>query len=274
MIDIPLGRWDRLLLRMVDAFEVLVKYLAAIALSDILGRTVPAPLRSMLVATLERPSLGHWAGYLRAAVESLAGDAQRAYMPEILDYHDQVLSKRIDDFVTLRNDLKHGGLPEDDVCAVIFADKFPAFVQLLVPAAFLSRYLLVGIEGRTPVIGTRPAAVPVAPPHGGRPGRRRGHLAGPRRARSAAAVAAGRVSRVPVPAQAESLPGAVVPVLQRPQEQEGSHPARLPPGPLGPRPGNPGRLHTPRAAGRLAARHDGSLREPDRREDPRIPGPL
>ena len=154
MIDVPVGRWDRLVLQMLAAFEVLVKYLGAIAISDVLNRTVPEPLRNMLVASLERPSLGHWIGYLRAAVESLAGDDRPSYVPELLDYCKKRLGKPIDDFVSMRNDLKHaGGLPQDDVCAVIFADRFPAFLQLLLPAMFLKRYLLVGIKEQTPVIG-------------------------------------------------------------------------------------------------------------------------
>ena len=160
MIDAPVGRWDRLVLQMVAAFEVLVKYLGAIAISDVLNRTVPEPLRDMFVESLERPSLGHWAGFLRAGVKSLASDGHPSYVPEMLGYYEKVLAKphhqgvtRIDEFLTMRNDLAHGGLPQNDECAIIFADKFPAFVQLLLPAMFLKRYTVLGMNGQTPVIG-------------------------------------------------------------------------------------------------------------------------
>ena len=142
MIEVPVGRWDRLLIRMVTTLEVLVKYLGAIAICDVLNRTVPEPLRNMFVESLERPSLGHWAGYLRAGVESLASDGHPSYVPEFLGYYEKVLAKPYtgghrSKFVTMRNDLAHGGLPQNDECAMIFPDKFPSFVQLLLPATFL-----------------------------------------------------------------------------------------------------------------------------------------
>ena len=166
MIEVPVGRWDRLVPQMVATFEVLVKYLGAIAICDVLNRTVPEPLRDMFVENLERPSLGHWAGFLRAGVKSLAGDGNPSYVLEMLDYYEKVLAKpyrqgvtRIDEFVTMRNDLAHGGLPHNDECAMIFADKFPAFVQILLPAMFLKSYTLVGMKRADSRHRARPGTV-------------------------------------------------------------------------------------------------------------------
>jgi hypothetical protein len=40
MVEVPIGRWDRLVFHLVDAFEVLVRYLAAIASQGEFGQSV------------------------------------------------------------------------------------------------------------------------------------------------------------------------------------------------------------------------------------------
>lgn len=148
MIEEPIGQWDRLVSRMRDAFEVLVKYLAAIAISDLLEQSpFPESMRSLLVRDFEVPRLGHWVGFLRESIGALSKVNRPLFVPELARYHKKFLAPNVDNFLMMRNEWAHSGTQQQELCAETFATRFPRFMLLFAEARFLKRYNLVGIYG-------------------------------------------------------------------------------------------------------------------------------
>lgn len=80
---------DEMLEYLVELFELVVKYLAGIAVSQYLAGPLADPQISESLLNLRRPSLGHWQGWLRD-IPALHGRLQRAFnVPELVAFYNQ-----------------------------------------------------------------------------------------------------------------------------------------------------------------------------------------
>lgn len=131
-------------LRLVDLFEVLLKYIASVAISDVVrGPGFSEDLQSFLAESLQIPSLGHWAGYLRICANELSNREQEPFIAEIVDYQEKYIKGEIDILLALRNSYAHGATPPEEQCIRDCIENMPRLFRLLQGAAFLTRYPLI-----------------------------------------------------------------------------------------------------------------------------------
>jgi hypothetical protein len=121
----------RKLHRLVDVYEVLLKYTAIIAVQNFyaagLAATFPDRDRDIRDC-LSRPMLGHWQGFLRNVLKCFAQREDAIFSRELFLFHFRSFSdepkqqKHITDqgaagqLLTLRNELAHGAtLPDEEV---------------------------------------------------------------------------------------------------------------------------------------------------------------
>jgi hypothetical protein len=136
--------WVTRLNALLHLFEATLKYCAAVALLPALRAGAGRPPEDDLRA-LRRPSLGHWAGFLRWALGSsgaaspLAAALARAYngTPGRARGRDV-----IDAAVTLRNQFSHGGPAGESAYRHAFEDLLPRLRDLLDALACLADFPL------------------------------------------------------------------------------------------------------------------------------------
>jgi len=151
ILEEPEGSWFRRVHRLIDATEVIIKYVAVISIADVLNDPVLSePLRELFLSSLQQPSLGHWVRYTELAVEALQSRERELFVPDLIPYRYQVLSKKVHPLTALRNTYAHGATPDESRCAEDFRDIFPLFFEFLKNSAFLSSCgLVVVYQGTT-----------------------------------------------------------------------------------------------------------------------------
>jgi Protein kinase domain len=138
--------WVNRLHRLLYLFEATLKYCSSLALLAALraGQGRPAPED---LATLRRPSLGHWAGYLRLAV-NLADPPAPGLQEKLAQFYrgGPPLPGRgldlIDYGVQLRNRFAHGATVKEAVHRQAFEDLLPHVNSLLQRLDFLPDFPL------------------------------------------------------------------------------------------------------------------------------------
>src|SRR5580765_920467 len=68
---------------LLDLFEVTLKYLAAIMMSQYFAEQVNDPRTNKTLLALERPSLGHWQGWLRDILALYRRQRRPLRLPEL-----------------------------------------------------------------------------------------------------------------------------------------------------------------------------------------------
>ncbi len=144
-----------LVLRLKDAFEALVRYLATVAVADVLAQEDPSPgLLAHLSKELREPAMGSWLNSTRLAIKALEERARTRGTPmfvaELAELRRRALGKEPQDFVEFRNLFSHSALPPDEELAASFHRMLPVCLGLYRAAApVLERYPLVAVgEGR------------------------------------------------------------------------------------------------------------------------------
>ena len=142
------GFWFRRVHRLIDAFEVHIKYIAVLSIADLLdGAGVSEALQEVFLTTLRVPALGHWVNYTRLALEAIRSGNQEMFVPEVVNYQARVLDN-VKHLLSLRNAYAHGATPGEPQCADDFRSAFPTFFELLEAAEFLRECdLLVAVDG-------------------------------------------------------------------------------------------------------------------------------
>lgn len=126
--------------RLIDCVEVFVKLHTAVAVSDFASLVDPdqaGPLRVMLAAGLERPSLGIWHNFTQEAAAAIA----RSHLPPTVPGLDVnvgnkgLIQKALrgggQDLIPLRNRYAHGATPPDTTCTQDFEVHWPRLRDLI-----------------------------------------------------------------------------------------------------------------------------------------------
>lgn len=160
------------LCRLVGAFEVCLKYVAVVVLSDVLrDRVVPQALRQVLAATLNRPYLGQWVNYVRLAVGELALRDGGAFVPEILSYVGKYLeAPPTNRLLKLRNFVAHGAVPTDQESVKLLGERTPDLLTLLYAGSFLREFPLVVVGRHRAILAAGCDPEPIDIPVSVRPG--------------------------------------------------------------------------------------------------------
>src|SRR5262249_7467186 len=138
--------WVNRFNRLLYLFETTLKYCASLALLSSL-RDAPGRQGTDVLASLRRPSLGHWAGYLRMAV-SLAEPPGPALPVKLAEFYRGAADglgrglDLIDYGVQLRNRFGHGATVKESVYRQAFEDFFPQVQALLQRLGFLPEFPL------------------------------------------------------------------------------------------------------------------------------------
>ncbi len=155
------------LLRLVDCFEVLVKLVGLVMLSDVVrGGPLPPELRGLLASTLGRPMLGQWARYVREAGAVLEAREGGPFVTEIVAYaRSHVQAPAADHLLRLRNTLAHGSIPAEATVLPTLLTRLPDLLRLLDGARFLRLYPLViaTTRGAIEARGCAPVEVELEP---------------------------------------------------------------------------------------------------------------
>ncbi|MCX7020626.1 MAG: hypothetical protein NTY46_16875, partial [Candidatus Sumerlaeota bacterium] len=124
--------------RMLDAFEVAVKYAVAVTLFAALDReTEPARNRALLdifAGSILRPSLGHWAGYLRQLLKPRQPAAWAVLADESFAGAAAAFGRAqadLDRLVALRNDYAHGATKADKKCDADLRESEPRLARVM-----------------------------------------------------------------------------------------------------------------------------------------------
>jgi hypothetical protein len=138
--------WQTRLQRLLYLFEATLKYCSVAALLGALqegaGGLPPADRD-----TLRRPSLGHWAGYLRGTLAGASGSASRFRGALTRFYHEGTPARRrgadlIDYGVQVRNKFGHGVALLESAYRQAFEDLWPHVQALLAGLEFLAHFPL------------------------------------------------------------------------------------------------------------------------------------
>lgn len=124
--------------RLIDAFEVLVKYLVACHLFSARTSepdTHQPQLQGLFVASILRPSLGTWVGYLRQLVTPKAPLPCWHYLEDPFFAESVKALKKcqldFDDLTNLRNRYGHGAVKESHLCEADLEQYLPAYERAL-----------------------------------------------------------------------------------------------------------------------------------------------
>ena len=168
LVNESLGNGIRNAYRMVDLFEVLIKYITTIVISDMVrGPDFPQTLKELLAESLNMPYLGKWAGYCRACAHELSNRNQKPFVPEILDYQDKYLKADLDILLALRNIYAHGATPPEDQCVRHCIENMPILIRLLQGAAFLKEYPLICVKDSSMFLAMGEELLPLTSDHPG-----------------------------------------------------------------------------------------------------------
>lgn len=167
--------WFMKVHRLIDATEVLIKYAATIAISDLIGGLrMSESFQTVLAKSLSRPMLGHWAGYLRTAMQELGQRETPPFVPELLDSWEGGFAGRLDRLLALRNSYAHGAVPDQGQCRRDYESSLPQFIVVIDRATFLIAYSLLAVAPDGPLIAEgcdiRPSGEAPPMPTVGKPG--------------------------------------------------------------------------------------------------------
>lgn len=157
--------------RLTDAAELITRFFAIVALSDVHQRLddFPDAFKRELADKLARPTFGAWRDIAASALRTLQNQRQLAdtevcpYVTELPEFwHEryQPLIGKGDieyhqtDILALRNFLAHQGRLSDEVATSLFEVHRPRFEEALQQLGFLADYRLIATlkEGESPLL--------------------------------------------------------------------------------------------------------------------------
>ncbi len=140
----------RRLHRLIDSFEVLIKYIASIMISDILEKErLTSDMRELFVRTLKVPLLSNWIDYTRVATAEMISWKDSPFIPEVVDYYNYYIKNKADTLLGLRNFIAHSSTPDELASEHHVMSRLPDLLRLLSGAKFLTRYHLCFQKGNT-----------------------------------------------------------------------------------------------------------------------------
>lgn len=150
---------DRRISRLLDVYEVLVKYTCMALLADYLrGRSRGAEADSLVGAALRKPTLGQLDSMARRVVKLYEGERQSLlFMPRLYDFYYEASgqvsgpSRALLALTSFRNRLKHGAEGARDTEAFVrdWEKYCPILEQVLEGLGFLAEYPLISITWMT-----------------------------------------------------------------------------------------------------------------------------
>lgn len=148
----------RKLLRLVDAYEALLKYCAVIAVQNFYSASLASafPETDRLIRErILRPSLGHWAELLREVMRCFAQRRSDLLSPELFDFQQKLqregsIKQAFERLNRLRNEyVGHGATLADEDAAALVQEHEKDLQTLLEQASFLADLPLLFVEAQT-----------------------------------------------------------------------------------------------------------------------------
>lgn len=143
----------RQLLRLIDAYEVIVKYCAIIAIQNFYNAALQdqyPEIHHRINEIISRPSLGHWLELFRETVRALEASNATLICPPLKNaLYGRHFQQHCDTLSGLRNRyVGHGATLRDDEAGVLARQHEPALLALLGLVSFLGEYPLLYVEER------------------------------------------------------------------------------------------------------------------------------
>jgi recombinational DNA repair protein (RecF pathway) len=144
------GQAYRALWAMVDAAELITRFIAIVALLDVRQQTgeIPEPLRRVLVNLLERPTFGAWREIAQVALRLLRRSSFVEELPAFWQEHWEPLLKgnsAENSLLKLRNMMAHTSRFRDEDAQRLLEAHRERFGDAIMQLKFWSRYRLVAI---------------------------------------------------------------------------------------------------------------------------------
>ena len=149
--------------RLTDAAELITRFFAIVALTDVRRRlgAFPESLKNLLASTFSRPTFGAWRGIADAALRTL-GPGAACFFVELPSYWTErwkpLIGRNDGDpggqILALRNQLAHAGRLPDGPAAALLEQHRARFEQTLQGLQFLGEYRLIATrgEGEAPLL--------------------------------------------------------------------------------------------------------------------------
>lgn len=151
--------------RLTDAAELITRFFAIVALSDVHQRLgdFPDAFKRELADKLARPTFGAWRDIADAALRTLQKQRQPSFITELPEFWNEHYQPFIGrggpeyhqtDILALRNFLAHQGRLSDELAASLFERHRQRFETMLQQLGFLADYRLITTlkEGEAPLL--------------------------------------------------------------------------------------------------------------------------